>query len=70
MRGSAVFPEVYSLPSSETERAFDDRDSEGAAGEDRFNVGWHVVGPLSRVGKVGVLLGNEAVKPLFEIVTS
>src|SRR5690606_3265650 len=68
VRGAAMLPQVDPLPGAEREPPVEYRDRERGGGEDRLDVGRHVVRPLRRMREVAVALRHEAVEPLLEVM--
>lgn len=62
-----MLPEEYPLPGAERKSPIQDRDPDRYVGEERLDVGWHVVGAFVEVRVEIVTLGHEAVHPGFHV---
>ena len=67
MGAYAVFPQVYALPGAEHQLAISDRDGEFTAGQDRANVGRHVIRAFHGVEVDRVAVRRQPAHEVFQI---
>ena len=65
MWAGALLPDVDALPCAKREPTACDGIRQRDIGEERLDVGWHVVGTLGGVREERIALGHEAIEPRF-----
>lgn len=68
MWGPSMLEKKNPLPGPQLGPASDDRDRLAVAGQDRPNVRWHVIGPLTGVDEIGGILRHEMLEKSVEIL--
>lgn len=63
----AVFPQIDSLPGSQTEPAGHNRHTERTVGQNRAHMGWHIVAPFCGMLEFRIAVGHATRHESLEI---